>query len=306
MVSKAKLKSELQTFNDDLDKHMKKVDFDELTSPSTDFNFSKSLESREHAILFSENLKEIRYEINMMRKNMTSDVGVMVAKEIDKLKSGFFNDLMTAQNQLFEHIRSIDLTPLKVLQEEVESIKNQHLSLDSSISDLKEEFHKQLISANTHQEKRTSAILEEFKLSQSALLKKMYSLESSFTSTQNHFASQKSALEHKAHNLIENSKKAAPQVSASSSSSAEFENHLKELHQKSDEQLHAFEDKMHQTKFYLENTPHLSSATGEISFEQNSRSTPSREEFEVGTYNSKPAQRILSIDEKLRRLNELR
>ncbi len=311
MVSKTKLKSELQDFNDDLDKYMKKVDFDGLTTSTTNMEYSKSLESREHAILFSENLKEIRYEINMMRKNMTSDVGVMVAKEVDKLKSGFFNELMNSQNQVFDHIRSIDLSPLKELQEEMTSIKEHQRNLDASISDLKEELHKQMISTNTHQEKRTSAILDEFKHSQSALLKKIYSFDSAFKTLEKQISASGSyleqnspkALEHSSQEVTESS--TTPKKSVSSTPSKEFEQKIEVLHKQSEDQLHNFEEEMHKTKSYLEKTPHLSSQTGEISFEQQSH-LPSRDEFSVDSYNSKPAQRILSIDEKLKRLNELR
>lgn len=282
MVSRDKLKSELHSFNENLDKHMKSIDFDNF-SENVGSGSYRGFEANENIILLAENLKEVRYELNMMRKNLSSDVSTMVAKEITSLKNEFFDELLSAQTQVYEYVKSIDLTPVKEMADEVEDIKKKQIELDKSISQLSNDFSKKLISMNGHEEDRLSKVIEQMKLSHSALLKKFHDLGSSL------------------HTIDREVKGVSQEVSGQ-------KDNLKLSLQDMDKKYH---DLSKQTsKLSQAQLQHFKKAATEDRVKVE-HSVPKQKEEEVQVvseprYDDRPAQRIISIDEKLQRLKELR
>lgn len=289
MVSKSKLKSELHSFNENLDKHLSSVDLERLDSSLQSTSPQNSHVTDDTGVLLVENLKDIRYELNSMRKNMSTDVATMVEKQIQSLKSDFFDQLLTYQNQVYEQLKSIDFSYLKQMGETIEEIKQQQKQQDKEISTIKEEVGKKLTGFNTLEDKRSEKFIDELHLSHQALLKKINTQEEKFSSIENQMNSLQELI---------NSHKIELD-----SSLKEFKNNTKQIEQlaqdDSQKQLKNFEDVVNSNKDKVEV---LSKNTN---MNQNAQKfTQQKESSQVTNYGS--GEKILSIDEKLQRINELK
>ena len=294
MVSRDKLKSELHSFNENLDKHMKSIDFENMSEKLDSAGSSQSDNAKENVVLLSENLKDIRYEINMMRKNLSSDVSTMVSKEMETLKNQFFDELLSAQKQVHEHVKSIDLTPVKEVADEVEDIKKKQVELDKRLSELSDDFSKKLVSMNTHEEERQDNFIEEVKTSHSTLLKKIHGLDNSIVQIDKTLGN----ISREISNSKEETDQKITQVNKKLQNKVNvLAQETKNLSQQQ-QQLNHFKEAITQDRNEI-------SEASSHNEEANSIQEESVEPI-INNNEDVPTERILSIDEKLKKLEELR
>ena len=184
MVSKQNLQEELNSFNKQLEKHLQGIGVDLLDDSS--FNTSSlSGENSETLLLLTQSLKDIRMEMNLMRKHLSSDTEVMLKSLLGSQQRQFQEEMRSFQERTFKILKVFDPSVLKEISSEISrvsqeqtSIKSEILSLkntigskskESSILDLKLEVEPMFMDITSRQEKIESQITTLFSREQNKL-----------------------------------------------------------------------------------------------------------------------------------------
>lgn len=142
MVSKKNLQSELENFNKDLDKHLvgAGVDLFDETIFSSASTQSPHI-STEELILLTQSLKDIRVEMNLMRKHLSSDTEMMLKSLMGAQQRQFNDEMRQFQEQTFKLLKIFDPSKLKEVVFEIERLSDEHKNIFNEISNLKKELN---------------------------------------------------------------------------------------------------------------------------------------------------------------------
>jgi Sec-independent protein translocase protein TatA len=149
MAPKSSLKKEMSSMNKELEKYLKQAKIDsiseELLKESTSTHPSTEL------YLISEALKDIRLEMNLMRKHLVSDVGELIKSTLFDHHKQIKQELTQFYQQSFEIFKRFDPSVLKQVIEEVQHLSDQQntfkdflstytLDVDAKLQELSKKF----------------------------------------------------------------------------------------------------------------------------------------------------------------------
>ena len=136
MVSKQNLQEELNSFNKQLEKHLQGIGVDLLDDSS--FNTSSlSGENSETLLLLTQSLKDIRMEMNLMRKHLSSDTEVMLKSLLGSQQRQFQEEMRSFQERTFKILKVFDPSVLKEISSEISRVSQEQTSIKSEILSLK-------------------------------------------------------------------------------------------------------------------------------------------------------------------------
>jgi hypothetical protein len=147
MVSKQHLQEELNSFNKQLEKHLSGIGVDLLDD--TSFNTSSlSSDNSETMLLLTQSLKDIRMEMNLMRKHMASDTEVMLKSLMNAQQRQFQDEMRAFQERTFKILKVFDPSILKEINSEIGRVSTEQSVIKSDISEIKSLVDKKISSQN--------------------------------------------------------------------------------------------------------------------------------------------------------------
>lgn len=193
MKFKKELLDELKKFNHSLETHMPNLELDFLK----DLNTRPSEENEEYFALLANNLMELRTEIALTRKNLSTEIEGMLLRSISEQQNKFFEQIkkfygviiMELKDNFTTHLKGIneDLNGLKRKYTEI-SIQNENFSslLNDILIDTKnissdvDDSKTGIDEANQLAKRKFDSFLEELEKMRSDLNKKTNDLNGSF------------------------------------------------------------------------------------------------------------------------------
>lgn len=146
MESRKDLIKELKSFNKALENHMPNLELDYIK----DLHVSKdSRDNEEYFALLANNLMELRTEMALTRKNLSTEVEGMVMRSVTEQQNKFFDQIKKFYGVIIMEIKDNLSSHLKELTDEMNSLKrkyneismqNENFSnlLDDALIDLKD------------------------------------------------------------------------------------------------------------------------------------------------------------------------
>lgn len=136
MASKNNLYEELNSYNKQLDKHLQGVGIDLLGDLST---ISNSLPSDqfEQLLLLSQSLKDIRTEMNLMRKHLSSDTEIMIKSLLNAQQKQFQEEMREFQQKTVSLLKIFDPAQLKEISSEISRISLDQKNISQEITSIK-------------------------------------------------------------------------------------------------------------------------------------------------------------------------
>lgn len=161
MVSKTKLQEELSSFNKQLDKHLQGVGVDMLSDLSIS---SSSLPSDqyEQLLLLTQSLKDIRMEMNLMRKHMASDTEVMLKSLMTTQQKQFRDEMREFQEKTFSILKVFDPSQLKEITSEINRVSSDQRELKEEMKKIQSSIDSLATSATQHDELDLKLLLEPY------------------------------------------------------------------------------------------------------------------------------------------------
>ena len=167
MDSKKDIIKELKEFNKALENHMPNLELDYIK----DINVSgKEKDTEEYFALLANNIMELRTEMALTRKNLSTEVEGMVMRSVSEQQNKFFDQIkkfygviiMEIKDNLSNHLKDItdEMNSLKRKYNEI-SLQNENFAnlLDDALIDLKE--------VTSHSEDNTNSIKDMTSFSKS-------------------------------------------------------------------------------------------------------------------------------------------
>ena len=142
MVAKKKVIEELQKYNKELEKHLTGISI----SSVTDFSKSNDEIGAEYLTLFASNLSDLRTEVALLRKNISSEVEGIAINLMKQEQKAFLTQLSTFQSRMLMDMKS--------------SFGNYVEEISSQMVNIQKEFNK--ISKDHGQFMESTASLNEF------------------------------------------------------------------------------------------------------------------------------------------------
>lgn len=91
MVNKKHIIDDLKKFNEDLDKHLPKLNLDFIENADSLKNLDD--DTAKYLSLLSSNIVDLRTEMALLRKNLSGDVEGMVLRQVSKFQQNFMNQI---------------------------------------------------------------------------------------------------------------------------------------------------------------------------------------------------------------------
>ena len=137
---KIELLDEIKNYNVELEKHLSEVDFSMIDFIPLDDKTSKN---KEYFSLFARNISDLRTEMNLFRKNVTSDIEGMLLNMIQEQKKMYASEiqilhsrlLLDMKNNFSRYVEDISDEMVKV-KDELKKIKKEHTLLLSETEKL--------------------------------------------------------------------------------------------------------------------------------------------------------------------------
>jgi len=146
MVDKKDIISELKKFNDDLETHLPKLDFEFLNNSNVSSNSSQS---EELLSLIASNFVDLRTEVALMRKNMMSDVEAMILRIMSEQQGQFVGQVNGIYGKILLELKTNFSSYVQDLVSEMSNLKNEfskvstdNASLNTAVTDIYKEIGK--------------------------------------------------------------------------------------------------------------------------------------------------------------------
>jgi len=144
MVLKKSVISDLKKANLELDKHLETLGMSEASEKILE---AKEAGGDETLNLLGTSMIDLRCEISLLRKNLSSDIENLVSRQVVESQKAFFNEMSEFQNKIFFEVKNnfasyIDeiTTEFNSLKSEVLSLKNDNILTKNSLDFVKEEL----------------------------------------------------------------------------------------------------------------------------------------------------------------------
>lgn len=172
MESKKDMIDELKAFNKALEKHLPNLDLDYVKDLKTS---TVQKEEDEYFALLANNLMELRTEMALTRKNLSTEVESMVLRTVSEQQSKFFEQIKKFYGVIILDVKENIATHLKNLNGELNNLKRKYTDisvqnenlvslLDDVLIDVKETVSNSEDNANSVKDMNlfTKARFEEF------------------------------------------------------------------------------------------------------------------------------------------------
>ena len=144
MDANKKIIEEMRKYNKELERHIPGLDDSSLNSNSV---FKTDNDQDEVFTLFAQNLLDLRTEMNLIRKNLSTDIEGMVTRVVNEQQRKFNSRMDNFFVKAILDVKENWSTQLGVLSKEINEIKRgfsnvktESSNLEDSIRDLKEQF----------------------------------------------------------------------------------------------------------------------------------------------------------------------
>lgn len=114
---------ELKKYNKDLEKHMPNLELDFLKDINTS---KKSNDNDEYFSLLANNLMELRTEVALTRKNLTTEIEGMVLRTINNQQNKFFDQIKKFYGVIIMEIKDNFTTHLQSMNDEMNGLKRKY------------------------------------------------------------------------------------------------------------------------------------------------------------------------------------
>lgn len=176
MVSRKEIISELKKFNTDLEKHVPGLDLDLLKET----NLYNSSKNEDYFTLFAQNLVDLRTEIALMRKNLSTDVEGMVLRVVNEQQNNYSRRMNDFFVKAVLDVKETWDTRLSNFTDEVSEIKKgfnaitlQNENLVSSLKDINEDLLILKTSINNSKKQDDTSELKNRLLVMESLIKRL-------------------------------------------------------------------------------------------------------------------------------------
>ena len=189
MVSKDRVKKDLKKFNQELDKFVGEVDFSDLDYSSLKVedkdDFSES-SKEQYMFLLSENIKDMRNELNYIKKNLSADVSASVTDAIGQMRKEFFYEMRGLLQQVYDYLSSFDKDSIEYLRGEVNSLSEKQSKVESKVVEFGSEFSKSLGDMSSQTNEQVNKITSNVDKGRDILSKRLEQIENKLANMEEH------------------------------------------------------------------------------------------------------------------------
>ncbi len=123
MVLKKNILNDLKKYNKELEKHIPGLDFDSLKNNLNDSNYSESKD--DYFPILAASMSDMRVEMNLLRRNIMSDVEGLVMKSIAEQQNTFLNQTNKFYSNMISDLKSNFSSYISEMNDELIGLKNE-------------------------------------------------------------------------------------------------------------------------------------------------------------------------------------
>lgn len=126
VATKKDIIDELKRYNKDLETHLPNLDLDFVNDLKPSKNSS---ENDEYFSLLANNLMELRTEIALTRKNLSTEIEGMLLRSINEEQNKFFDQIKKFYGVIILELKENFVTHLKKLNDDINDMKRKHVEI---------------------------------------------------------------------------------------------------------------------------------------------------------------------------------